>query len=72
MIEDVVAEIVATVLEVTAHPGQEVAVGDTLLLLDSMKMEIPVIAEYDGVLDTVTVVPGDQIRAGDVLATYRR
>ena len=71
MIEDVVAEIVATVLEVTARPGQEVAVGDTLLLLDSMKMEIPVIAEYDGVLDTVTVTPGDQIRAGDVLATYR-
>ncbi|GAC58457.1 putative biotinylated protein [Gordonia hirsuta DSM 44140 = NBRC 16056] len=72
MIEDVVAEIVATVLEVSARPGQPVVVGDTLLLLDSMKMEIPVLAEYDGVLDTVTVVAGDQVRAGDVLATYRR
>ncbi|MFC0314042.1 biotin/lipoyl-binding carrier protein [Gordonia phosphorivorans] len=72
MVEDVVAEIVATVLEVTARPGHRVAVGDTLMLLDSMKMEIPVIAEYEGILDQVRVVPGDQIRAGDVLATYRR
>lgn len=71
MTEDIVAEIVATVLEVSARPGQEVAVGDTVVLLDSMKMEIPVLAEYDGVLAEVRVAPGDQVRAGDVLATYR-
>ncbi|MFZ2511170.1 MAG: biotin/lipoyl-binding carrier protein [Gordonia sp. (in: high G+C Gram-positive bacteria)] len=71
MVEDVVAEIVATVLEVSAQPGQHIAAGDTICLLDSMKMEIPVLAEFDGVLDTVSVAPGDQIQAGDVIATYR-
>ncbi|GAA3953552.1 biotin/lipoyl-binding carrier protein [Gordonia caeni] len=71
MVEDVVAEIVATVLEVPAEPGLSVAVGDTIVLLDSMKMEIPVLAEYAGVLAEVKVAPGDQVQAGDVLATYR-
>lgn len=71
MVEDVVAEIVATVLEVPAEPGHRVAVGDTIVLLDSMKMEIPVLAEYEGVLDEVKVTAGDQVQAGDVLATYR-
>ena len=71
MVEDVVAEIVATVLEVSARPGQQVAAGDTICLLDSMKMEIPVLAEFAGVLGTVDVEAGDQIQAGDVIATYR-
>lgn len=71
MVEDVLAEIVATVLEVSARPGQQVAAGDIICLLDSMKMEIPVLAEFAGVLDTVAVAPGDQIQAGDVIATYR-
>jgi len=71
MAEDVVAEIVATVLEVSAQAGQRVAVGDTLVLLESMKMEIPVLAEDPGVLAEVTVNPGDVIQAGDVIARYR-
>ncbi|WP_290712941.1 MULTISPECIES: biotin/lipoyl-binding carrier protein [Gordonia] len=71
MAEDVVAEIVATVLEVRVSGGQSVEVGDTLVLLESMKMEIPVVAEDAGVLDEVKVSVDDVIQAGDVIATYR-
>ncbi|MCF8587086.1 biotin/lipoyl-binding carrier protein [Gordonia sp. HY285] len=71
MPEDVVAEIVATVLEVAVDEGQPVAVGDTLVLLESMKMEIPVLAEDPGTIGLVKVKVGDVIQAGDVIATYR-
>ena len=71
MAEDVVNEIVATVLEVSAQAGQRVEAGDTLVLLESMKMEIPVLAEDAGVLSEVRVCVGDVIAAGHVIATYR-
>ncbi len=71
MPEDVVAEIVATVLEVCVAEGQSVDVGDTLVLLESMKMEIPVLAEDAGVLDEVKVAVDDVIQAGDIIATYK-
>ena len=70
MAEDVVAEIVATVLEVRAEPGPQVEVGDQLVLLESMKMEIPVLAEESGTLSEVKVKVGDVIQAGDVIAVY--
>ena len=41
---DVVAEMVANVLSVSVSPGDRVAVGDAVVLLESMKMEIPVLA----------------------------
>ncbi|MGB6243845.1 biotin/lipoyl-binding carrier protein [Gordonia sp. (in: high G+C Gram-positive bacteria)] len=72
MAEDVVNEIVATVLEVSAQAGQRVEVGDTLVLLESMKMEIPVLAEDAGVLSEVKVHVGDVIQAGDVIASYQQ
>ena len=71
MAEDVVAEIVATVMEVHATAGTHVEVGDTLVLLESMKMEIPVLAEDAGTLAEVKVAVGDVIRAGDVIAVYQ-
>lgn len=70
MAEDVVAEIVASVLEVRASAGQQVEVGDTLVLLESMKMEIPVLAEEPGTLADVKVAVGDVIQAGDIIAVY--
>lgn len=70
MAEDVVAEIVASVLEVRATSGQQIEIGDTLVLLESMKMEIPVLAEESGTLADVKVQVGDVIQAGDVIATY--
>ena len=61
------AEMVANVLEVTTGVGAEVAAGDTLLLLESMKMEIPVLTERAGRVTEIRVVPGDVVQEGDVL-----
>jgi acetyl-CoA carboxylase biotin carboxyl carrier protein len=66
---DVVAELVANVLEVAVTPGDPVAVGDTVVLLESMKMEIPVLAEHAGTVGAVAVTAGDVVSEGDVLAS---
>jgi acetyl-CoA carboxylase biotin carboxyl carrier protein len=66
---DVVAEMVANVMNVTVVPGERVAVGDTLVLLESMKMEIPVLAEQAGTVGAVRVAAGDVVQEGDVLVS---
>ena len=68
MAEDVRAEIVASVLEVVVHEGDQISEGDTLVLLESMKMEIPVLAEVAGTVSKVSVAVGDVIQAGDLIA----
>jgi acetyl-CoA carboxylase biotin carboxyl carrier protein len=66
---DIRAEMVAQVHSVLVEPGTAVAVGDTVLLLESMKMEIPVIVEEAGVVTDIPVSPGDVVHEGDVLVT---
>jgi len=68
MAEDVRAEIVASVLEVVVRKGDKIDEGDTLVLLESMKMEIPVLAEVSGTVTEVSVSVGDVIQAGDLIA----
>jgi acetyl-CoA carboxylase biotin carboxyl carrier protein len=68
MAEDVRAEIVASVLEVVVSEGDQIGEGDTLVLLESMKMEIPVLAEVAGTVSKVSVSVGDVIQAGDLIA----
>lgn len=53
----------------TVHvaPGDKVAVGDEVVLLESMKMEIPVLAERPGTVTAVKVASGDVVQEGDVL-----
>jgi biotin carboxyl carrier protein len=63
----ILAEMVASVLTVTAAPGDRNEVGDTVMLLESMKMEIPVLVERAGTVHEVRVVPGDVIQEGDIL-----
>jgi len=58
---------VASVLSVAVQPGDEVQVGDTVMLLESMKMEIPVLVERPGTVQDVRVVAGDVIQEGDIL-----
>ena len=67
MAEDVLAEIVATVLEVLVREGDPVNTGDTLVLLESMKMEIPVLADVSGTVAEIVVAPGDVVHDGDPL-----
>ncbi len=68
MAEEVRAEMVANVWKVVAGVGQAVAEGDTLVILESMKMEIPVLAESDGTVDQLAVNEGDVVQEGDLIA----
>ena len=63
------AEMVANVWKVVATPGAQVQDGDTLVILESMKMEIPVLAEEAGTLTKLHVAEGDVIQEGDLIAT---
>ena len=65
---EVRAEMVANVWKVVATEGDTVSDGDTLVILESMKMEIPVIAESDGVLTTLAVTEGQVVQEGDLIA----
>jgi acetyl-CoA carboxylase biotin carboxyl carrier protein len=67
----IVAELVATVGEVLAKVGDEVGPTDMLVILESMKMEIPVLAEVAGVVSEVAVGTGDSIREGDTIAVVQ-
>ena len=62
------AEMVANVWKVVVAPVTQVADGDTLVILESMKMEIPVLAERAGTVAAVAVSEGDVVQEGDVLA----
>jgi acetyl-CoA carboxylase biotin carboxyl carrier protein len=62
------AEMVANVWKVIAAAGDTVAEGDTLVILESMKMEIPVLAETSGTLATLAVAEGDVVQEGDLIA----
>ncbi|GAA4015269.1 biotin/lipoyl-binding carrier protein [Allokutzneria multivorans] len=67
MAEEIHAEMVANVWKVVVKDGDTVEDGDTLVILESMKMEIPVVAEADGVV-TVKVAEGDVVQEGDLVA----
>jgi len=64
---EVKAEMVANVWKVLVADGAEVHDGDTLIVLESMKMEIPVVAEESGTVTSV-VAEGAVVQEGDVLA----
>ena len=65
---EVRAEISANVWQVHVEPGTTVAEGDTVAVLESMKMEIPVEAPAAGTITTVAVAPSDQVQEGDLIA----
>ncbi len=68
MAEEIRAEMVANVWKIVKVAGDEVAEGDTLVILESMKMEIPVLSESDGVLKQMAVNEGDVVQEGDLIA----
>ncbi|WP_306514398.1 biotin/lipoyl-binding carrier protein [Janibacter hoylei] len=61
------SELVANVIAVQVAADQVVAVGDELVLLESMKMEIPVLSERSGRVAEVKVARGDVVQEGEVL-----
>jgi len=68
MSEEIRAEMVANVWKVTTQVGAAVSDGDTLVILESMKMEIPVVAESGGTVERIAVNEGDVVQEGDLIA----
>ena len=66
--QEVHAEIAANVWQVRTEVGAAVAEGDELVILESMKMEIPVVAPVAGTVSEIRVKPEDQVQEGDVVA----
>ena len=65
---EVRAEMVANVWKVVAAEGDQVDDGDTLVILESMKMEIPVLADSAGTVTMMHVAEGDVVQEGDLIA----
>ena len=72
MADEIRAEMVGGVLEVATVAGARVSPGDTIILLESMKMEIPVLTEVAGTVVSVAVKEGDVVQGGDLIAVIER
>ena len=64
---DIPAHITGTVWKIEVGVGDDVSDGDTVVILESMKMEIPVEAEDDGTVAEIRVEEGQSVSEGDVL-----
>ena len=64
------AEMVASVFTIEVRVGDQVEPGETLVVLESMKMEIPVLAEVGGKVAVISVSVGDVVNEGDILVTF--
>ena len=64
---DVEAHITGTVWKIECEVGQAIAEGDTVVILESMKMEMPVESEDDGTVKEIACKEGQSVSEGDVL-----
>ncbi|WGX99165.1 biotin/lipoyl-binding carrier protein [Nocardioides sp. L-11A] len=62
------AELTGSVWKILAEPGTEVTRGQEIMVLESMKMEIPIEAPHDGTVTDVDVAEGEAVEAGTLLA----
>jgi acetyl-CoA carboxylase biotin carboxyl carrier protein len=62
------ADVTGSVWKIVAAVGAPMEAGDIIMILESMKMEIPVLAEDGGTLLELTVAEGDAVREGQVVA----
>ncbi|AMA72559.1 MULTISPECIES: acetyl-CoA carboxylase biotin carboxyl carrier protein subunit [Aneurinibacillus] len=65
--KQVIANMAGTVISVLVNTGDEVQAGSDVVMIESMKMEVPVAAEVSGKVKVVKVNPGDFVNEGDVL-----
>ena len=65
----VTASVPGKVFKVEASVGQAVKAGDPVIILEAMKMEIPVVAPQDGTVASIDVAVGDAVEAGATLAS---
>jgi acetyl-CoA carboxylase biotin carboxyl carrier protein len=67
-VAEIRAEMVANVWKVLVSEGDRVDDGDTLVILESMKMEIPVLAETPGIVTKLHVAEGDVVQEDELIA----
>ncbi len=68
--EKVVAPMPGTILKVNVTPGSAVKKGDSLLILEAMKMENDIVAPCDGTVASVSVSQGASVSTGDILVAF--
>ncbi len=68
---NVSANMAGTVLQVLVQAGDQVSAGQDIVVLESMKMEVPVQAETDGTVEEVKVSIGDFVNEGDSLVVLK-
>ena len=68
MLVEIIAEVTGTVWKVSAQAGQTLAPDEEVLVIESMKMEIPICTRGSGTLHEVLVAEGDMIQEGAVVA----
>ena len=68
MLVDIIAEVTGTVWKVSAQAGQTLAPDEEVLVIESMKMEIPICTRGRGTLQELLVAEGDMIQEGAVVA----
>jgi acetyl-CoA carboxylase biotin carboxyl carrier protein len=66
-VADIEAHITGTVWKIEVEVGDEVSEGDTVVILESMKMEMPVEAEDEGTVKSISVAEGQAVSEGDTL-----
>ena len=66
---EITASVPGKICKVVASAGQALKNGDTVVILEAMKMEIPIVAPQDGTIGGINVSVGDSVESGDVLAT---
>ncbi|MGA0597708.1 biotin/lipoyl-binding carrier protein [Enterovirga sp. CN4-39] len=64
---DLKAEMAGTVMALTCGPGDAVGAGDELLVLESMKMEVPLLAPMAGTVQAIHVEEGEVVQEGQIL-----
>jgi len=70
-IHEIVSEIAGSVWKIQVNAGDQVESGDELMILESMKMEIPVLADEAGVVEQVLVEQGASVEEGQPIITLR-
>ena len=65
----VISQIKAIVWKVLKEKGNTIKINDEIIILESMKMEIPIVSEFNGIIKSIEVSEGDEVDEGQVVAT---
>ncbi|GGF10100.1 acetyl-CoA carboxylase biotin carboxyl carrier protein subunit [Halobacillus andaensis] len=65
---EIKASMAGSVWKIVAQAGEQVGTGDDIVILESMKMEIPIASEEEGTVKELKVAEGDFVNEGDVIA----